>query len=102
MGPSWGGHGATVADRYLDRVVPERPRDLDTGTRKRPRVPDGVAEELTHDENRVANGRLEDPGSAQVGGKPLAGDSDACRCPGQQYRPRRSHLPRWSDPSPPG
>jgi len=102
MCPSRGGRGATVADRYLDRVVPECPCNLDAGTRKRSRVPDGVAQELTHDENRVAHGRLEDPGSAEVGGKPLAGDSDACRCPGQQNRPRRSHLPRWSDPSPPG
>ena len=102
MCSSWGRRCAAVADRHLNRVVAECPRDLDVRTGERPGVPDGVAEELAHDENRVADGRLEDPGSAQVGSDPLAGDSDARRCPGQQYRPRRSHLPRSGDPSPPG
>ena len=102
MGPSRVGRRTTIADRHLDRVVPKCPRDLDVGTGERSGVPDGVAKELTHDENRVAGGRLEDPGGAQVGGEPAAGDSDARRCPGQQYDPRRSHLPRWSDPSPQG
>ena len=55
---------------------------------------DGVAQELADDENRVPDSRIEYPGIAQVGGKLLAGDRYACRCPGQQYRPRRSHLPR--------
>lgn len=102
MRPSRGSRRATVADRDLDRIVPECPRDLYVRTWERPGVPDGVAEKLAHDENSVADGRLEDPGSAQIGGKPLAGDRDTCRCPGQQYRPRPSHLPRCSDLGPPG
>ena len=100
--PSRGRRCTAVADRHLNRVVAECPRDLNVRTREWPGVPDGVAEKLAHDENRVADGRLEEPGSAQVGSDPLAGDSDARRCPGQQYRPRRSHLPRSSDPSPRG
>lgn len=94
MCPGRAGHCTTVADCYLNRVVSQCPCDLHAGTGKRPGVPDGVAEEFTHDENRIADGRLEDPGSAQVGGNPLTGDSDACWRPGQQYGPRRSHLPR--------
>lgn len=83
MYPIWGRRCTTVAHRHLNRVIAESPRDLDVRTGERPCVPDGVAEKLAHDENRVADGRLEDPGSAHVGSDPLAGDSDARRCPGQ-------------------
>jgi hypothetical protein len=94
MCPGRAGHRTAIAYRHLDRIVPQCPRDLHVCTGKRSCVPDGIAEKLTHDENRIADGRLEDPGGAQVGRNPLTGDSDACWCPGQQYRPRRSHLPR--------
>ena len=56
-------------------------------------MPDGVAEQLADDENRVADGSIEDSRRRQVGGQALTGYGDARRCARQEHCPRCSHLP---------
>lgn len=93
MGRHRSGRSSTITDGDLDHAVVERPGELHVCAGKRPGMPDGVTEQLTHDQDGVADGALEDSCRRQFGGQALTANGNARRRVRQEYCPRCSHLP---------